>query len=166
MRNPNGQAGTTPMSQPFPVQIGFPSLVTGGRRDLGNAFFQLPAGIAARQLLPSLQGRLPGMLQSCSVQGMGIGASGCWVGLLSLIGFVALHTHSGQSDLEQPITIFASCITEFNFLPLAVIALMKLLGKRIFFFNGRVLSCCVLFVLFLIKCNKKCNSVLGFQVNI
>lgn len=39
------------MSQSFPVQTGIPSLATGGKRDLGSAFFQLSAGVAARQLL-------------------------------------------------------------------------------------------------------------------
>jgi len=48
-RNPNGWAGTTPVSQPFQLQIHM--AIPGGRRQKGSGTDCLSAGIAAQQLL-------------------------------------------------------------------------------------------------------------------
>lgn len=77
-----------------------PFLVGGGKGDLGHAIFQLSAGIAAWQLLLQLAGEAA--WHAVELHGAGDGDQGgkllAWT--LTLIGFVELHRHSGQSGLK------------------------------------------------------------------
>ena len=77
---------------PFPV--------AGGKRDLEHAVFQLSAGIAAQQLLlqPAGEAAWHAAELYCAGDGDWGGRLLGWT--LTLIGFVGLHRHSGQSGLK------------------------------------------------------------------